>query len=471
MISPASKTDDEFAILGIGDRERPVEIGDEVQFVSLEAKEPRLRVVARRCQNSISEQEQEFLVCTRARGEFLRHSLSANRYSSWFHYESFHLLTSLFRESQSLDRGPFPWTFRNLSEAQPNLARSQRFMWRGKNCEILSNCRAVTRALPMSNDSGAMNARAIVTNETEQEWRSFAAGIWRLADPKISLASAASMFLGASAAAAVVPLNWGWLAVTVLGIFAIEVAKNASGEIFDFESGADLAVAPQDRTPFSGGKRVLVEGLLTREQTWLIAAACYALGAGIGLSIVLWRAPAVAAIGIVGVVLAYQYHAPPLKLSYRGLGELAVALCYGPLIAIGTYLVQVPDVSIALILAAIPLGLLIAGFLWVNEFPDYAADKSVGKKTLIVRLGRARAAWVYLALNVTALVLIGLLPFFGVTPWALLGLIASIPAIAGAVRLIKHSAVTTRNIAVQRSALITFLLASLGLGTGFLLGP
>ena len=89
--------------------------------------------------------------------------------------------------------------------------------------------------------------------------------------------------------------------------------------------------------------------------------------------------------------MAYQYHAPPLKLSYRGFGELAVALCYGPLIALGTYLVQVREVSPGLTLAALPLGLLIAGFLWVNEFPDYAADKSAGKKTLVVRLGRERA--------------------------------------------------------------------------------
>jgi 1,4-dihydroxy-2-naphthoate polyprenyltransferase len=313
-----------------------------------------------------------------------------------------------------------------------------------------------------------MNARAIVTNETEQDWRSFAAGIWRLADPKISLASAASMFLGACAAAAVIPIEWEWLAFTVIGIFAIEVAKNASGEIFDFDSGADLAVAPLDRTPFSGGKRVLVDGLLTREQTWLIAAACYALGVGIGLSIALWRAPAVAAIGIIGVILAYQYHAPPLKLAYRGLGELAVAVCYGPLIAVGTYLVQAGQVSLTLTLAAIPLGLLIAGFLWANEFPDYAADKSVSKKTLVVRFGRMRSAWTYLSLQVTAYLMILLLPIFGLTPWVLLGLIGSIPGIRGAVRLIKQPLNTAGNITVQRSALVAFLLTAFGLGTGFL---
>jgi len=84
-------------------------------------------------------------------------------------------------------------------------------------------------------------------------------GFWRLADPKISLASFASMFLGACAAAANGSLHFGWLAVTLLGIFSIEVAKNASGEIFDWNSGNDQAVQEQDRSPFSGGKRALME--------------------------------------------------------------------------------------------------------------------------------------------------------------------------------------------------------------------
>ena len=118
--------------------------------------------------------------------------------------------------------------------------------------------------------------------------RSFGAGFWRLADPKISLASFASLFLGAAAAAAGGPLHWGWLAVTVAGIFALEVAKNASGEVFDYDSGTDLAIRPEDRSPFSGGKRVLVDGLLSRGETWAIAVAGYALSvaAGLGLSLI-----------------------------------------------------------------------------------------------------------------------------------------------------------------------------------------
>ena len=114
----------------------------------------------------------------------------------------------------------------------------------------------------------------------------FSAGFWRLADPKISLASMSSIFLGACAAAFDGPLHIGWLALTVFGIFAIEVAKNASGEIFDFDSGTDQAVMREDRSPFSGGKRVLVEHLLTHRQTVCLAAGGYALGIIAGLIVV-----------------------------------------------------------------------------------------------------------------------------------------------------------------------------------------
>jgi hypothetical protein len=64
----------------------------------------------------------------------------------------------------------------------------------------------------------------------------FLQGVGRLVDPKVSLASVASMLLAAAFAAREGPLAWGWLALTVVGIFCIEIAKNASGELVDFRS-------------------------------------------------------------------------------------------------------------------------------------------------------------------------------------------------------------------------------------------
>ncbi|MCC6300426.1 MAG: prenyltransferase [Anaerolineales bacterium] len=294
-------------------------------------------------------------------------------------------------------------------------------------------------------------------------------GFWRLADPKISLASFASMFLGACAAAADGTLHLGWLAVTVLGIFAIEIAKNASGEIFDWNSGNDQAVQEQDRSPFSGGKRVLVDNLLTKNQTAAIALAGYLLGSLSGLSIVLWREPSILWLGVIGMALAFFYHAPPVKLSYRGLGEVAVALCYGPLIAAGTYLVQRGTLSIGLLAVSGLLGLLIGLFLLINEFPDFHADRSANKRTLVVTLGRRAASRLYLWLLASTFALLAALPLFQFPIALWLGLIALLPAYSAAQQMFQTPETTRAIIPAQAQTLLTFLLFALGAGVGFLL--
>ena len=101
--------------------------------------------------------------------------------------------------------------------------------------------------------------------------------------------------------------------------------------------------------------------------------------------------------------LLLVHTAPPVRLCARkGLGELAVALAFGPLVVIGAYYVQVQTVSLGAALAGIPVGLLVAAILYINEFPDYEGDKATGKNNLVVVLGRSRARWGYIALLVAA---------------------------------------------------------------------
>ena len=295
------------------------------------------------------------------------------------------------------------------------------------------------------------------------------AGIWRLADPKVTLASVASLFLGACAAAHDGPMAWGWLAFTVLGIFFIEVAKNASGEVFDFESGADPGVALEDRSPFSGGKRVLVDGLLTRRQTVTLAAVGYLLGMALGLVIAVGREPRVLWLGMAGMTCAWFYQAPPLKLSYRGLGEVAVAVCYGPLISSGTYLVQRGTLTSEAVVLSIPLGMAIAAFLWVNEFPDYRADQGANKRTLVVRLGRRRASVAFTWLVVAIYLGLAVLPTAGAPPTVLLGALGIAPGVMAARRLIAEPECTPRVVPAQALTLISFLLLAAGMGIGLLL--
>jgi 1,4-dihydroxy-2-naphthoate octaprenyltransferase len=298
---------------------------------------------------------------------------------------------------------------------------------------------------------------------------SFAAGLWRLADPKISLASFSAMFLGACAAGRDGPLSSLWLLLTVLGIFAIEVAKNASGDIFDFDSGTDLAVGPEDRSPFSGGKRVLVDGLLTRRQTAGIAAVAYALGIAAGLAIAAFREPRVLALGVLGVAAAFFYHAPPLRLSYRGIGEITVGLCYGPLLTAGTYLVQRGEIPREVLWISLPLGMMIADFLLINEFPDASADAQSEKRTVVVRLGRRRASVLFALVAATAFSLLLCLPLLGVERGVWLGMVGVIPAIRAGRLLRAHPEQTPQVVPAQALTLLSFLLLSLGCGLGLVL--
>lgn len=298
-----------------------------------------------------------------------------------------------------------------------------------------------------------------------------AAGVWRLADPKVSLASFAALFLGAATAAASGPLDWPWLGLTVAGVFALEVAKNASGEVVDWDTGVDLAVAPEDRSPFSGGKRVLVDRLLTRSQTRAVAAVAYVLAVAAGLAIVLAREPRVLWLGLVGVTLAYGYHARPLRLAYRGLGELAVAVAYGPLITCGTWLVLRGTVTPPVVLASSALGVLVAAFLWINQFPDYRADRTASKRNLVVRLGPARAAGAFGGLLAVAGLLGLAVPAAGGPVSSLAGLVALLPLGWAFRRLWREHAVTSRVIPAQAATLIGFLLYAVGAGLGWLVAP
>ena len=298
----------------------------------------------------------------------------------------------------------------------------------------------------------------------------FARGFWRLADPKISLASAAGMLLGASSAAAAGPISAGWLLLTVLGIFAVEVAKNASGEVFDWDSGTDLRIRVEDRSPFSGGKRVLVDALLTRRQAWGVAIGGYLLGAGAGLVIAAWREPAVVWFGLAGMAFAFFYHAPPFRLSYRGFGEVAVAVSYGPLVTAGTYLVQRGTIPTRIILLSLPLGVLIAAFLWINELPDYSADAMSGKRTLVVRLGRAGAAAGFAWLGVAAAAILALLPAAGLPTPVWLGGVAAFRFVPAARIVLASPEDTARLVPAQAMALQGFLLYAIGASAGMLVG-
>ena len=177
-----------------------------------------------------------------------------------------------------------------------------------------------------------------------------------------------------------------WSALlTVIGAACIQLGLNVANDVFDSSLGADDAnVTP---TKFSGGSRVIQYGLVTFRRMAAVSFGFYAAGSAIGLLLLATRgSPALLVIGVVGVLVSLAYTAPPAKLVYRGLGEVAVALGFGPLMLLGAYVVQTGGViTLEPIIASVPVGLLVALILYVNEIPDRRGDVRAGKRTLPVR--------------------------------------------------------------------------------------
>ncbi|MBI4335655.1 MAG: 1,4-dihydroxy-2-naphthoate octaprenyltransferase [Candidatus Omnitrophica bacterium] len=187
--------------------------------------------------------------------------------------------------------------------------------------------------------------------------------------------------------------------LTLLGIIFIHTGTNVANDYFDHRTGNDwLNKTP---TPFSGGSRVIQEKLISAKGMLVFFLACFIAGALLGIwinyrlgtNIVLWM-------GVLGVFCGFFYTALPLRIGYSGLGELVVGLCFGPLVVMGSYYVQALKFSWVPFWASIPVGILIGLVLYINEFPDYEADKAVKKRTIVVRVGKEKAVKLYHALLV-----------------------------------------------------------------------
>jgi len=173
---------------------------------------------------------------------------------------------------------------------------------------------------------------------------------------------------------------------------------------------------------------------------------------------------------LIGLISSYFYTAPPLNLSARGVGELFVGLNFGILMTFGGYYVQTRIISWEPIIAGIPVALLIAAVLYINEFPDYVADKMAGKRHIVVRLGRSRAAVGYVAIMAAAYISIMASILAGALPVYTLIALLTIPLTVKGVRYaLKYHSETSELIPANAATINTHLMTGLLLISGYIL--
>jgi 1,4-dihydroxy-2-naphthoate octaprenyltransferase len=188
--------------------------------------------------------------------------------------------------------------------------------------------------------------------------------------------------------------------LALVGSCFFHIATNVANDYFDFKSGAD-AVNVSGTAPFSGGSRMIVEGLVPPNQALLVSIIFAFLGSAIGLYLNFsTEGHVVLIIGMLAVIFVYGYNGIPLKLVNKGLGEIAIFIAWGPLIVLGSYYVQAESLSsIWPFIVSIPSGLMTTLVLLINEFADRDADASVGRRTWVILLGFKKGLRLYLFLT------------------------------------------------------------------------
>jgi 1,4-dihydroxy-2-naphthoate octaprenyltransferase len=241
-------------------------------------------------------------------------------------------------------------------------------------------------------------------------------------------ATAVPVLLGIAVAASHGAFTWWTALLTLIGGSFAHLAINVTNDIFDTLSGADDANTTP--TQFSGGSRVAVYDLVSiRGLAWL-AMALFGAATAVGLVLVAVTGHvALVWIGVAGILVGVAYTAPPLKLVYRGLGEIAVAIGFGPIMLLGAYVVQTGRLAWEpLVLSLVP-GILIALILFVNEIPDRGSDAETGKRTLPVRFTPdvVRTGYLVFAFAAFAVIVAGVIG--GVLPWPTLIALAAVPIV------------------------------------------
>ncbi|MDA4128800.1 MAG: prenyltransferase [Thaumarchaeota archaeon] len=253
--------------------------------------------------------------------------------------------------------------------------------------------------------------------------------------------------------------------MTLVGVLCLHVSVNVLNDYFDFRSGLDLATIP---TPFSGGSRVLPTKELRPESVLYAGILFLGIGLAIGSYFVFRFAFDPILVGIV-VIAAVSIVAYSAVLSRVGIGELMAGLNFGPLLIIGTYYLQRGRIDLEPVLVGISLGILVSAILYINEFPDAVADEGVGRRHLIVRWGKAKAATRFKVLVASAYLVIITGVIVGiVTPLALLSLVALPKAGAAASILGRNYDKTTELIPGMASMVLATIWTGLLLLVGYL---
>ncbi len=252
-------------------------------------------------------------------------------------------------------------------------------------------------------------------------------------------------------------LNWSHFWWGFAGIFFVLVAVELFNEYFDAKEGGDRIFSQQQ----------------PQIPDWFfkLGIMALALAFAIGLYLTFQSGYMVLLFAFFGFLGAYFYVGPPIRWAYRGFGELVIALSYGPFMLLGSYYIQTQKIDFTPFFVSIISGLSVFCLAILNEIPDYYQDKLVGKRNLVVRLGKQRAI-LLLKLSLTSvftLLILGVV--FKIIPAIAIAAVATLPWILKSTKSAEKNYDNPKafRFAVN-SWVVTHIVITLSLGISFLGG-
>jgi 1,4-dihydroxy-2-naphthoate octaprenyltransferase len=258
--------------------------------------------------------------------------------------------------------------------------------------------------------------------------------IWLMAArPRTLPAAVAPVLVGTALAATEGELHWLRFAAAMLGALFIQVGTNLSNDYSDARRGADT----EDRL---GPVRVTAGGLVPPRQVLVATAVAFGLAVLAGAYLIATAGWELLLIGAASILAGILYTGGPRPYGYEGLGELFVFLFFGVVAVGGSYYVQTETMEWEALALSVPVGLLAAAILVVNNVRDLETDRRAGKRTLAVRMGRERSRALYGAMIYGAF-LTAQIPWIAgsdsLEPWLLLSL-AALPLAPPLVRTVRQ---------------------------------
>jgi 1,4-dihydroxy-2-naphthoate octaprenyltransferase len=210
----------------------------------------------------------------------------------------------------------------------------------------------------------------------------------------------------------------GYFLLVMLGLILNHMALNMTDDYYDFRHLVDV-FATDGKNPYTGGSGLLSSGLIQPHKMRQVFMVFYIIAISTGVFLGIMRGSFILLLLAIGFFCAYFYTAPPVRFGYRGLGELAQLLCFGPGIGIGSYFVQTQRISWEAFWGTLPFGMMLFSMITINEIPDYFKDRRGGKLNLVARFGREVGVWLFIVSLLSAYgviltgVLLGRIPTLG----------------------------------------------------------